>query len=360
MPAGFTRFRKHQWGSQGSNSTAIDTAAVATRALPWRGVPEVNMNWTFDEVDQGSLHKITAPSQRRWDITETLTGPLSYDDVVYPLNTTLITVTTPTGGGAAKTWTFQPTSLTAPPLTFITEQFGDDVGDPAGETPADWFQLIGGLAETLTLTGNEDMGPVEISVAMRYAKAASTGSTDYPATGTVPTAGLTVEDEPFWVYMADCELFLDDTAGGIGTTKISDALHTLELTVTNNFDLKTYANGSNTRFQLRGFGRGEQEISLALQFAKTSATVGTGSEADDWMSTTAVKRFAELRFTHPAPFITGSTPYSLSIRLPVWYVTRDDGEIGGNTTVTLTGTGGYDATLGYAIRAVAVNALTAL
>jgi hypothetical protein len=359
MPQGFTRFRKHQWGSQGSNSTVIGTAAVATRVMPYRGVPEVNMNWTFDDIDQGSLHKISAPGQRRWDITETETGPLAYDDFPYLASTTLIGGITPTGGGAAKTWTFTPTSLTASPLTFITEEFGDDVGDPAGETPADWFQLVGGLAETLTLTGNEDMGPVEVSIGMRFAKALSTGSTDYPATGTVPTAGLTVDSSPTWVYMADCEVFIDDTAAGIGVTKISDAVHSMELSITNNFDLKSYANGSNTRFQLHGFGRGEQEISLALQFAKTSQTVGTGSEADDWMSNSPVKRFVELRFTSP-DFVTGSTPYSLSIRIPMWYVTRDDGEIGGNTTVTLTGTGAYDTDTTYAIRAVTVNALTTL
>lgn len=349
---GFTRFRKHQLGNQGSNPSVIDTAAVATRVVPWRGVPEVNPNWTFDDKDEGSLHKISAPSQRRWDITEQLSGPLSYDDWTYAAETGLVGGKTPSGGGAAKTWTHQPASLTVDPLTFLTEEFGDDVTD-------DWFQLVGGHAESVTLTGNEDMGPLQVAVNMRYAKAASTGSTDYPVSGTVPTPGLTIEDDPHWVYLADGELFLDDTAAGIGTTKISDALHTLELGITNNFDLKAFANGSNTRFQLRGFGRGEQEISLALQFAKTSQTVGTGSEADDWMSTSPVKRFAELRFTSP-DIITGSTPYSLSIRLPVWYVTRSDGEIGGNTTVTLTGTGGRDPDLGYAIQAVAVNALASL
>lgn len=349
---GFTRFRKHQWGAQGSNASVIDTAATATRALPWRGTPEINQNWTFDDKDEGSLHKISPPSQRRWDITESLQGPLAYDDWPYAAEVSLIGGITPTGAGTAKTWTHQPTSLTVSPLQMVTEQFGDDV-------TTDWFQLIGGVAEQLTLTGNEDMGPVQVALNMRYAVANSTGSTAHPVSGTVPTTGLTVDDDPHWVYMADCELFIDDSAASIGTTKISDALHTLELTVTNNFDLKAFANGSNTRFQIRGYGRGEQELSLALQFAKTADTVGTGSESDDWMSNTAVKRFVELRFTSP-DIITGTTPYSLSIKLPLWYVTRADGEIGGNTTVTLTGTGGYDSTLTYPIKAVCVNALASL
>ena len=178
-------------------------------------------------------------------------------------------------------------------------------------------------------------------------------------TGTVPTTGLSVDSDPAWVYMAHCELFIDDAYTGIGTTKISDALHSMELNITNNFDLKQFANGSNTAFQLRGYGRGEQEISLSLQFAKTSATVGTGSESDDWMSTDATKRFVELRFTSPVT-AQASTPHSLSIRLPLRYSTRTDGEIGGNTTVTLEGVAYYDSDLGYAIRAVTVNQLASL
>ena len=358
-PAGFVRFRKHQFGYQGSNFTAhYGSKATATRVLPWRGVPDVNRNATFPDVDTGTLHKATAPYYTRADITETLAGPLTYNDFPILGNATLTANNAPTGGGAAKTWIFQPASTGSPdPLGFFTDEFGDDVGDPAGESPADWFQLVGGLVEQLTLTGPDDMGPLQQSANFRFGKARSTGSTSYPVSGTVPTAGLSVDSTPNYIYLADCELFINDSAATIGTTKISDALHSLELTITNNFDLKTYANGSNTRFELSGLGRGEQEITLQLQFAKTSQTVGTGSEADDWFAATATKRFVELRFTSPE-IITGSTPFSLSIRMPLFYTTRADGEIGGNTTVTLTGTAVYDSDLGYAIRAVDVCELT--
>jgi hypothetical protein len=173
----------------------------------------------------------------------------------------------------------------------------------------------------------------------------------------VPTASLSVDSTPSYIELGDAELFIDDAYTGIGTTKISDALHSMELSITNNYDLKAFANGSNTKYQIHAIGRGEQEITLSLQFAKTADTVGTGSEADDWFSSDPVKRFVELRFTRNE-IITGSTPYSLSIRMPLVYTTRADGEIGGNTTVTLTGTALYDSSLGYAIRAVVVNALT--
>ena len=356
---GFTRFRKLQFGYQGSNFSAhYGTSVAASRVMPWRGVPDINRNATFADVDTGTLHKAVLPYYVRGDFTLPTTGELTYDDMPVIWNAALKANNAPTGGGAAKTWTFQPASTGSPdPLGFFTVEQGDDVGDPSPETPSDWFQLTGGLIETLTISGPDNMGPLTHSATWRFGKAASTGATDYPVSGTVPTAALTVDDTPSYIELGDGELFIDDTAVGIGTTKISDALHSMELSITNNYDLKAFANGSNTKYQIHAIGRGEQEITLALQFAKTSQTVGTGSEADDWFSSDPVKRFVELRFTRNE-IIASSTPYSMSIRLPMVYTTRTDGEIGGNTTVTLTGTALYDSTLGYAIRSVVVNALT--
>ena len=353
MPvAGFTRFRKRQWGFQGSNSSVIATKAVATRVIPWRGVPSVNLNYTFPEQDEGSLHRVSAPSQRAVDITATAAGPLNYNDAPYLFSAGLIGGITPTGGGADKTWAFQPTSLTASPLGMFTEEYGDDV-------TTDWWQLLGIVAESFTLTGNDDMGPLEVSANLRGASWKSTGSTDHANSGTVPTAGLSVDADPTPVYLGDCELFINSTSGAIGTTKITDALHSLTLSVTNNLDLKRYANGSNTRFAVQAYGQGEQAITLALTFAKTAQTVGLLSENDLWFDDTATKRYCELRFTSPR-IITGVIPYSLVIRLPLFYTIRDDGEIGNNTTLTLTGTAVYDSGLGYAARAVVVNTLASL
>ena len=234
----------------------------------------------------------------------------------------------------------------------FTEEYGDDV-------LTDWWQLLGIVAESFTLTGNNDMGPLQISANLRGAQWRSTGSTDHPVSGTVPTPALTVDSSPNPVFLGDCELFLDSTSGAIGTTKITSALESLVLTVTNGVDHKRYANGSNTRFAVQGYGLGTQEITLALTLAKTTQTVGLLSENDLWFDDTPTKRFCELRFTSPV-IITGVIPYSLSIRLPFFYTTRGDGEVGNNTNITLTGTAGYDSGLGYAFRAVPVTTLSAL
>ena len=352
MPiAGFSRFRKRQWGYQGSNSSVINTKAVATRALPWKGVPDVNLNYVWPDQDEGSLHKISAPYQTANDITETVTGPANYNDLPYLFTAGIIGGITATGA-TAKQWAFQPTSLTSSPLGMFTEEFGDDV-------LTDWWQLIGTVAESFTLTGDNTMGPLQISANLRMASWKSTSSTDHPVSGTVPTAALTVDSAPTPVFLGDCELFLNATSGAIGTTKITDALEGLVLTVTNGNDNKRYANGSNTRFAIAGYGLGSQEITLALTLAKTSQTVGLLSENDLWFDDTPAKRFCELRFTSPV-IITGVIPYSLSLRLPFFYTVRADGEAGNNTNITLTGTAVYDSGLGYAFRAVPVTTLAAL
>jgi hypothetical protein len=326
--------------------------------MPWNFTPDINPNWTTADVSTGTLHKAVLPYRVRGDYTGTSSGELTYDDAPVLHNGVLKANNAPTGGGAAKTWTFQPASTGSPdPLGFFTFEYGDDVGDPSPETPSDWYQLVGGLVETTTITGPDNMGPLTHNATWRFGKAAATFSTAYPVSGTVPTAGLSVDTTPSYIEMGDAELFIDNAYTGIGTTKISDAVHSLELTITNNYDLKAFANGSNTKYQIHAIGRGEQEITLQVQFAKSTGIVGTSSETDDWFGSTAVERFVELRFTRNE-MITGSTPYSLSIRLPMVWDTRAEGEIGGNTTITLTGHAIYDANLGYAIRAVDVCALT--
>lgn len=346
---GFTRFREHQWGYQGSNSSVIFTPAAAVRSMPLSGTPDVNRNATFSEDDQGSVDPITAPFYGALDITESLTGRVDYDSLPWYISAGVKSGTTPTGGGSAKTWTQQADSLTRPIAGYITEEFGDDV-------TRDWYQFLGGVAESLEISG-EGNDALTVDLGMRFAGFKSTGSTSYPVTGTVPTAGLTVASDPPRVFLADGELFLNDTAAAIGTTKISDALTAFTFSVNNTIDQKFAANGSNTRFQPFDLPISGREITLRLQFHKTADTVGTGSESDDWMSSTPVKRFVELRFTRPAPFITGTTPYSWSLRVPLYYTTREEVDANGNTNIALTGRVVYDATLAYAIRSVTVNSL---
>jgi hypothetical protein len=84
------------------------------------------------------------------------------------------------------------------------------------------------------------------------------------------------------------------------------------------------------------------------------------AEAQTLDDTPVPERFIELKVTSPE-IITGSTPWSMSVRVPCRLISRSDGETGGNnTTITLTYRGFYDSDLGYAIRAAVTNTLASL
>ena len=346
---GFTRFRKHQFGRQ----AAFGTPVAAKRAYPFSGVPDVNLNWTDPDSDVGSLDLVVPPYREAGEYSASLTAPVvNYNDLPLMFAGIFGGGETPAGGGTGKTWAFVPASLTADAFDVFTYEFGDDV-------TTDWFQLADGILTSLTLSGPETMGPLTASQTWRFGSAASTGSTDSPVTGTVPTPSLVPDAQAIPVYMKDLSLYIDSTAAGIGVTQISDALHSFELTITREIDEKRYANGTQT-FDLAGYGAGKRTIELSLQFAKTADTVGTGSEADAWFSDTAVDRFVRIAAESTAVEETGSpdVPYSLEIDMPLRYYTRADGEIGGNTTVTLMGRAWYDdATLNQVFSGTVVNTL---
>jgi hypothetical protein len=333
---GFRRFRKHQWGKQ----TSFSSNAAATRVLPWRGPIVVDPAREDPDVDVGSIDPILAPFNGPQENTASLDiTAFAFDDAPYAWAAIIKGGVSPTGG-TAKTWTFQGASLTADPFEYFTDQWGDD-------DVTDWITGGSGVADSLELGFDEGLGVFTGSLDMVYARA---------QLGAGPTGGLTVDDTPQWVYGADTEVFLDSAFGSIGTTKLTDAIHGATLSINNNLDRKRFANGSNTRFQLAGYGRGPREIELQLVVAKTTATVAERATLDD---TPVPERFIELRTTSPE-IITGSTPYSQSIRLPARLISAEDGEIDGNSIITFTYRGFYDSDLGYAIRVVVVNTLSSL
>jgi hypothetical protein len=333
---GFTRFRKHQVGVQ----TSFTSNATATRILPFRGPIVVEPNRTDPDVDVGSLDPILKPFNGPKEVTGTWEGKLAFDDAPYVWAATIKGGVSPTGGGTDKTWTFQAASLTADDFEYLTDEWGDDYS-------TDVIIGRGGVIDSLELGFDEDLSAYDVNADLVYSEA--TLCDDF-------TPALTIDASPQWVYGADTEVYLDSAFGSIGTTKLTDAVHGATLTINNNLDRKRFANGSNTRFQLAGYGRGPREIELQLVLAKTAATVAEACTLDD---EPVPDRFIELRTTSPE-IITGSIPYSQSIRLPMRLVGREDGEINNNSVITLTYRGFYSADLGYAIRVVVVNTLSSL
>ncbi len=332
MPiAGFTRFRRHLVGLQASFSSNVP----ATRQLPYRGALVIDPARTDPDVDVGSLDPVLAPYAGASQYTGTWEGSEAFNDAQILWAATLKGGVTPTGGGAAKTWTFQAASLTADDFAYLTDYWGDD-------QTTDEIIFGSEVINQLQLSFGDDLGAFQVNADLLGARA---------RIGEGPTGGITIDAQPNWVYGADTEFYLDSTYSTIGTTKLTDAVHGMTFTVNNNLDQKRFANGSNTRFQLAGYGRGAREITLELVLAKTTATIAEAATLDD---SPVPDRYIEVRTTSPE-IITGSTPFSQSVRLPARLMSRPDGEIGGNSTITLTYKAFYDSNLGYAVRAVVVN-----
>jgi len=330
---GFTRLRQHNFGRQ----AALNTKVAAKRAYGFAGVPTPNRNWTDPEVDTGSIDPVVTPFLGAPDITASLTDPrLAYNTLPLLLSGIFGGGVTPSGGGTAKTWDFAPAS--AAPLDdddTYTYEFGDDV-------LTDWYQFGDGILESLEITGPEGLGVLTTSMTWRYGSFSSTGSTDNPVTGTVPTPGVTPDINEVVVYLKDAGIYIADDPYDLPTSQISDALHSFVLRIGQARDQKRFANADQS-FDIDAYGRGARTIELECTFAKTSDTVGTGSDSDAWMSNEAVNRYVSLVFTSTAVAQTPSTFYSWTFSMPMRYYTRTEGAVGGNTVIVLTGHAFYDA-----------------
>jgi hypothetical protein len=348
MPVqGLTRLRKHQFGRQAAHGTKV----AATRAYGFSGVPTNELNWTDPEIDAGSRDVTASPYRSAPDLTASLETPaLEYNDLPILHSAFFGGAVVPTGGGTAQTWTFSPASATVDEPDEYTYEFGDDV-------LTDWFQNGDGILESFEVSGPVCLGPLTATLGWRFGSISSTGSTDSPVTGTVPTPALAVDTSGVKVYLKDMGIYIADTVAGLGAGQVLDALHTFTLRASQEIDLKRFANADQS-FDIDGYGPGMRSIELECTFAKTADTVGVGSESDAWMSDNAVTRMVRLTFTSTA-MAEGATPYSWTVTMPMRYYTREEGDIGGNTTVVLTGHAFYDPEdLEGVFTSVIVNTLT--
>ena len=327
---GLQRLRKHQLGFQ----TSFSSNTAATKILPYRGPIEINPNLEDPDVDVGSLDPILAPFAGAAEYTGTWTGNLAFNDEPDLWAGLIKGGVTPTGA-TAKTHIFQAASLTQDTFPYFTDQWGDDYS-------TDWIIGGSGIIDELTIGFDEDLGAWDVDATTMYARASFGG----------PTGGLTVDANPTWVYGADTEVYVDSVAGSIGTTKWTDAVHTASIRVVANNDPKRFANGSNTRFQIANFGRGQRELEIVLGVAKTAATVAERQTIDD---APPAQKYIAIKTTSPT-IITGVTPYQSTRLFAARLFTAEDTEFGENNTgYTLTYRGRYDQTLGYMLRVTTVT-----
>ena len=338
---GNTRFRKHQVGVQ----SALNTAVPATYVEPYRGVIVYNPNTTDPDVDVGSLDPVLAPYRPAPDISCTKTGPLPFGPLPIRLSAGL-KGDVASAGGPAEIWIYQVASLTADKFDVFTDEWGDDTSDVATTPNADGILAYGGVIDVLEETMPEDLGPWTISDQWIYSN----------ATFGNRTAGLVIDPAPIWVFGADTKFMKDPTAATLGSTLITNTVHGATIRVSNNLDKKRFANGNSTRFSLGGYGRGPRQIELVLTVAKTAAMIAERATLDDAV---VPSRFFNITTTSTS-FAGLGTPYVYERSGAFRLFSADDGEQGSNSTMVLTYRAYYDATLGYAYRAMVTNKMAAL
>lgn len=333
MP-GNVRFRAFQMGLQ----TVLGTRVDATRRLPWRFNPTVDPHWTFPDVDTGTLDPAIAPYRMAIDVTGQATGPLAANDAQILWALLLKGGVTPTGA-VAKSWAFQPASTSADAYDVVSAEWGDEV-------TGDQFAYIGGIIDQLQLTFPQDLGPLQIQADMRFAQV------DYPHT----RQDLEVDTNPVWLYGADTALYINDTAGSIGITRMVDSMHDASLTISSNTDVKRFSNGSNANFAVAGYGRGERTLESTFNLAKSTQAL---QEFADWLNANPVERFVVLDTTS-RQFVTGSTPYQQKIKFAGYWFTRSENTVGSNTTAQLVCRHIVDPNLTAPIDVLVVNGMSSL
>lgn len=332
---GNVRLRAFQLGKE----TTFGTSVAATRRFPWAFAPTVDPHWTFPTAETGTLDEAINPYRLATDVTGTATGPLAFNDVPYLAAALIKAGVTPTGG-PAYAWTFAGASTSQDNFEIFTGEWGDEV-------TGDQFQYGDGILERLQLQYPEDLGPVAVTADWRFA------NVTYPHTRT----SLSVDFAPHWVYAADTALYIDSTAGSIGITQLSDTMHGATIDITNNIDVKRFANGSNTRFQVAGYGRGLRTNQTTFTFAKSAAAL---AEVADWLNAAPQERFVSLKTTS-VDLITGTTYYGMEIRFAGYWFTRTEGVYQtANTTAQLVCHGFLDQTLAYPFQISCTNTLSAL
>lgn len=329
---GNARLRAFQLGLE----TTFGTPVTATRRFPWTYAPTTNPNWTFPTADTGHLDQAIAPYRAAGDFTGQASGSLAFDDAPYIWAALTKAGVTP----VANAWTFTPASTTQDDYEIFTGEWGDEV-------QGDQFQYGSGIIDHLILDYPENLGPIQITADWRFALV------DYPHT----RANLNVDLVPAWVYAADTSYYINDTAGAIGTTKLTDSVHHATIDINGHNDVKRFQNGSNTRFQAAGYGRGSRTFTATFYFAKSSPAL---QETANWLNANPVERFFTVQTISPE-IISGVQHYQQDVNFSGFWFTRTEGTYATNNTVAqLVCQGFFDSTLNYPFQSIVTTGLGAL
>jgi hypothetical protein len=350
---GLVRNRRHLLGRQ----ALFGTPVPAVRAYPFSGLPSEDEQWTDPEGDFGSIDPVAAPFRGTGEYGADLAlNPLNYNDLTQLLSGFFGGAVVGSGSpDVSRVW--EPAYDGSDEFDVYSYEFGDDADGSDSDSPNDWFQNADGILTSFTIDSPETgAGVLTSSQQWSFGQFFYAGSTDNAPGSTIPSIADVPDTDPVQIYLKDAKVYMDSDPSDIGSTQLSDSVHKFTLRGTQEIDKKFYVNGTQS-FAPQNYGRGKRGIEIDLIYAKTPDTVGVGSESDAWSANQSVPRFLTIAFTSLVEADTG-TFYSWLFSMPLRYYTRTDGNIGGNTTVQLTGHAFLEPTvLSYPFYSELVNTL---
>lgn len=354
MPViGLVRNRRHLLGRQ----SVFGTPVAAVRAYPFSGTPDEDEQWTDPEGDFGSIDPVAAPFRGTGEYGASLSlNPLNYNDLAQLMcgffGGSVVGAGSP---DVTRTWT--PSSIISDPFDLFSYEFGDDADGHDSDSPNDWFQNGDGILTSFTIDSPETgAGVLTAQEQFMFGSFAYEGSTDNPPVLSIPSITDVPDTNPTQIYLKDASIYIDSDPSDIGGTQLTDSLHKFTLRGTQEIDKKFYVNGTQS-FAPQAYGRGKRSIEIDLIYAKTPDTVGVGSESDAWSANASVNRYLSVVF-ESLVLADIAVPYSWAFSMPMRYFTRTEGNIGGNSTVQLTGHAFYEPdTLGQVFSSTLVNTL---
>jgi len=335
MPSGVRDLGITQLGRETTKGTAV---AATTR---WVGLTTFDPEEPrlYPQIQNGLLlqNKASAPIAKKMT-RFTLEADLTFEQLLHVLNMCVMGLTTGTGAGADKTWTFNPSFAADPGLNSFTIQkrltdgstnWDERIAYAMGSS----LEIGGAIGENAKLSMEGFGRPIELATAITPAIA-------------VPTVNF--------VPVSLFKVYIDDTFAGLGTTQILGSLHGFRLRFDAMAQPKDYIDGRpDLSFSSHGVKAAYFTLELQGEFQAQIETERTKARS-------ASKRYVRLEAVGPA---LGGSNYKITIDLCCGYeqgVFDSNGEREGNDAVTLSLVQDYDPTPPLAAKFTVVNALSSL
>lgn len=262
----------------------------------------------------------------------TLSGPVTYTDIVYPLST-LVTpvITTPSGGTNSRDWTFTIVASGTDAFKSLTIQEGD-----ANRAR----QMAGAILTTFGINYGAEESTVTGTVL---------GKTPTTATLTAsPTAIAQLPGGP-----REVDFFMDAIGGTIGTTAVTDFLFG-NFNIANKQAPKWVQSTSQTSFK--------ETVEVPINLTAQMVTEDNAQSAAFYDAITSSSNPVKLcRFQHTGPTIEGSIKYKVRVDFAAPIIGTEQTDADGVWGYQYQVDPEYNATFGNKLCEIVVtNTLTAL